>query len=228
MYPRRRVYRGSRPDMVMCSADVPPGQRVFARQNEKVEKKRNQTKPRQRKENTIHYIIYYIDKHIIYARFDCFLRGLENNAAAVKKRAFRYNIVSDKIIYGRLSCTLSRSLARSLSVSRRLYYIILLYYYVYASFILYYYNSTVLYSIPRKAVAAALFRPSDRICGRDEKEDLHRGERHKRPRVVDVTHNNKKRRGDCQPRPVRAHCCRVSELPAHGRRGKNTRIVAVV
>jgi len=35
--------------------------------------------------------------------------------------------------------------------------------------------------------AAALFRPSDRICGRDEKEELHRGEWHKRA-SVDVTH----------------------------------------
>lgn len=85
----------------------------------------------------------------------------------------------------------------ALSFSLRRIYIILYYYiitcrYPYALFMLYYYNiiiyNTVLYyTIPRKAAAAAsLFRPSDRICGRDEKEELHRGERHKRARIIDV------------------------------------------
>jgi len=61
-----------------------------------------------------------------------------------------------------------------------------------------------------------LFRPSDRICGRDEKEELHRGERHKRARIIDVpiTHNNKNDEEIASH--GRAHCCRVSD----GRRGR--------
>jgi len=77
-------YRSS-PDMVMCFKRIGErGQRVFARQNEKVEKKSKPNKTacrRPRKENTM----LRIDKRI-YARFDCFMRGLENNAPSCRRR----------------------------------------------------------------------------------------------------------------------------------------------
>jgi len=75
--------------------------------------------------------------------------------------------------------------------------------------------------------AAALFRPSDRICGRDEKEELHRGEWHKRA-CVDVTHNKNDEEiasYTAEPRAL------LSCLRAAGRvraAGKNKLIVAVM